>query len=56
MTGFLGEMAGTMHGRVANILGGRTVFERAAALHVRVGALGERAALHARGEVRASPA
>ena len=49
-------MAGTLHGRSADVLGGRAVIERAAALRERPGSLGalcERAALCVRAEVRA---
>ena len=47
---------GTLHGRVANVLGGRTACERAATLHERAGALGAvhvRVALRVRAEVSA---
>ena len=46
VTGSLGESAGTLHGRVAALLRGRTVSERAATLHERDGLLGALCALH----------
>ena len=45
MTGSLGEWAGILRGRVADVLGGRTVGRGAPNLHERAGAMG---ALHER--------